>query len=145
MFGLGKKNNNAKSSKTAERILKNSEQVVHRVIANQAETRKQDLIFAANYPIWQKGEEARKAGDPLKAIAYYEEAKRNGYAVPALFKSYAMAYRKIGDVQKEISIIEEGITILSNITYGDMSTGLKDLKDRLIKARALLNKTKGKI
>ena len=148
MFGLLKKDREKKlakertkkAKKTAERIDRNSMAVMKRVMKETEEIRRQDAIFEACYPIYQKGEEARKAGNLATAISYFEQARRGGYVVPALYESYAMTYRKMNDIPKEIAIIEEGIRELTKINgkVGDMSTGFRDLTERLEKAKAKL-------
>ena len=138
---FGKKKRAKSSKKLAKRILKQSEDVVKRINKETEPQRKWDAIFEACYPLWQKGEASRKAGDVYTAIGYYEQARQLGYTVPALYESYAMAYRKMGDIPNEIAIIEEGIERLTEINgkAGDMSTGLRTLNERLVKAKAKLN------
>ncbi len=87
------------------------------------------------YPLWEAGEEARKSGDYEKAISRFDEARALGYLAPVLYKSYSMTYGKLKDIDNEIEILEEGIDRLKNATYGDYSTGIKDLETRLEKAK----------
>lgn len=58
---------------------------------------------------WEHGEKERKAGHIEKAIELFDQARYNGYDAPALYRSYAMAYRKIKDYDNEIAIIDEAI------------------------------------
>ena len=39
----------------------------------------------------------------------FDQARYNGYFAPALYNSYAMAYRKLKDVDNEIIILDEAI------------------------------------
>ncbi len=59
------------------------------------------------YPHYQKGEQLRKAGYIYSAIEEYDEARSHGYNSPALYWSYAMAFRKIKDYENEIDILDE--------------------------------------
>lgn len=65
--------------------------------------------FDAGYPYWERGETARKNGKVDEAIALFDKARYNGYDAPALYDSYAKAYRKIKDYDNEILILDEGI------------------------------------
>lgn len=51
----------------------------------------------------------RKNGKVDEAIALFDKAWYNGYDAPALYDSYAKAYRKIKDYDNEILILDEGI------------------------------------
>ena len=66
--------------------------------------------FDAGFKYWEKGDDERKAGNIEKAIKLFDKARANGYFAPALYRSYAMAYRKLKDLDNEISILDEGIT-----------------------------------
>ena len=140
MFGFGKKKTSKKATETAKRIERNSQKVVERVMKQTEPIRRENAIFEASYPLYMKGEDARKAGDIATALYYYDQAKKNGYKAPALWKSYAMAYRRLKDVTSEIAVLEEGIRELTkaNGKIGDTSTGLRDLKEQLKKAKAKL-------
>lgn len=95
-----------------------------------------DAGFNVGYPLWQRGEKARKEGDIEKAISFYDQARNNGYFAPALYKSYAMAYRKLKDLDSEIEILEEGIARFKAAKSGNYETGLRDLRNQLEKAKA---------
>ncbi len=60
-------------------------------------------------PYWVKGENARKAGEFVKAIKLFDKARYYGYEAPALYDSYAIAYRQLKDYSNEIRILDEGI------------------------------------
>lgn len=65
--------------------------------------------FKMGFPHWEKGEEERKNGNPVLAIELFDKARLNGYSAPALYNSYALAYRKLKDYDNEIAILDEGI------------------------------------
>ena len=65
--------------------------------------------FDAGFEYWEKGDAERKKGNIEAAIILFDKARANGDYSPALYKSYAMAYRKIKDLDNEISILDEGI------------------------------------
>lgn len=96
-----------------------------------------DAGFKAGYPLWEKGEAERKAGNYEKAIAFYDRAKKSGYIAPALYKSYAMTYRKMKDTDSEIKILEEGIMRMQS-SEGNFKTGIQNLKEQLAKAKTRL-------
>lgn len=94
-----------------------------------------DAGFDKGYPLWQKGETERKAGNYEKALAFYNRARTAGYLAPALYNSFAMTYRKLKDVDSEIKILEEGIRRMES-AQGNYVTGISKLKDQLEKAKA---------
>jgi len=128
------------SKKLAQRIDRQSQAVLNRVMQQTQWVRDEHAIFEACYPLYLKGEEARKSGDAYTAIEFFEQARQRGYHVPALYESYAKAYRKMNDIPNEIAIIEEGIARLSDVNgiHGDMSTGIRNLSERLEKVKAKL-------
>lgn len=65
--------------------------------------------FDQGFPYYEKGESLRKAGNIEEAIELYDKARFLGYEAPALYNSYAMAYRKLKDYDNEIAILDEGI------------------------------------
>ena len=65
--------------------------------------------FDAGFKFWEQGEDERKAGNIEQAIILFDKARYNGYSAPALYNSYAMAYRKIKDLDNEIAILDEAI------------------------------------
>ncbi len=71
-----------------------------------------DEAFNKGYQCWSRGEDARKNGDVEKALQLYAKAKAIGYKYPVLYRSYAMAFRKIKDYEKEILILTEAIEYL---------------------------------
>ena len=94
-----------------------------------------DVGFEKGYPLWQKGEAERKAGNYEKALALYNRARNAGYLAPALYNSYAMTYRKLKDIDSEIMILEEGIRRME-AAKGNFKTGIAKLKEQLEKAKA---------
>lgn len=100
--------------------------------------------FEEGYPYWDKGEIERKAGNLERAIELFDIARYNGYNAPALYRSYAKAYRKIKDYDNEIAIIDEAIERLRSRSEKNNVSEIKyiELEDRRTKALALKQKTK---
>lgn len=69
-----------------------------------------DKGFDEGYPHYQKGEQFRKAGGLYTALEQFDEARYHGYGAPALYRSYAMVFRKMKAYDEEIAILEEGMT-----------------------------------
>ena len=65
--------------------------------------------FEDGYPLFEVGENLRKSGKYEEAIVKYDKARFYGYSSPGLFEGYAMAFRKLNDIQNEIDILDEGI------------------------------------
>lgn len=65
--------------------------------------------FDAGFKYWEEGDAERKAGNIEVAIQLFDKARYNGYFAPVLYNSYAMAYRKLKDLDNEIAILDEGI------------------------------------
>lgn len=76
--------------------------------------------FDAGFPIWERGEEARKEGRLDEAICLFDQARYNGYEAPALYESYAKAYRQLKDYDNEIVILEEAIERMANPGGGEL-------------------------
>lgn len=95
-----------------------------------------DLAWKTGYNYWQEGEKARKAGQLDEAIKLFDKARQNGYLAPAIFDSYAMAYRKLKKYENEISILDEAVERIP-----DKAGRWIERKSR---AFELLNKQKGK-
>lgn len=87
-----------------------------------------DNGFKTGFPYWEQGENARKDGRIEEAISFFDKARYNGYDAPALYNSYAMAYRQIKDYDNEIVIIEEGISRMP-----DQASVLESRKNKAIK------------
>lgn len=66
--------------------------------------------FDDGFSYWEQGEVQRKSGNIYDAIKLFDEARYNGYSAPALYNSYALAYRKVKDYENEVAILDEGIT-----------------------------------
>ena len=96
-----------------------------------------DSGYKEGYPLWKKGEEKRKAGQYEDAIALFDQARNCGYLAPALYKSYAMTYRKLKDKDSEIEMLSEGIARMraTNEKIGNFDTGIRDLTEQLKKAK----------
>jgi len=86
--------------------------------------------FDEGYPLWEKGDDLRKAGEIEEAIRFFDQARYNGYDAPVLYDSYAMAYHKLKDYANEIDILDEGIE-REKIKNGNISR-LKARQDKAI-------------
>lgn len=75
-----------------------------------------DKGFKIGFPYWEKGEDERKSGNIVLAIELFDKARLNGYAAPALYTSYALAYRQLKDYSNEIIILDEGIARMPDQT-----------------------------
>ena len=75
-----------------------------------------DKGFKIGFPYWEKGEYERKSGNIVLAIELFDKARLNGYAAPALYTSYALAYRQLKDYSNEIIILDEGIARMPDQT-----------------------------
>lgn len=65
--------------------------------------------FDEGMPYWEEGDAERKNGNVEKGISLFNKARYHGYEAPALYNSYAMAYRKVKDYDNEIAILDEAI------------------------------------
>ena len=65
--------------------------------------------FKFGLKYWGEGDDARKAGNIDKAISLFDKARMIGYITPALYESYAMAFRKLKEYSDEILILDEAI------------------------------------
>ncbi len=79
-----------------------------------------DKAFDAGFPIYEQAEDLRKSGDIEAAIRLYDKARAVGYVMPALYTSYAKAFRKIKDYENEIVIVEEYMELNPNAQYGEL-------------------------
>lgn len=66
--------------------------------------------FETAYEFWSDGEEERINGDIKAALRLFDSAREMGYTAPVIYESYAKAYRKLKDYEKEISILDEAIS-----------------------------------
>ena len=65
--------------------------------------------FEAGYLPWFNGENLRKQGKYIEALALFDEARSKGYCYPWVYTSYAMLYRRCHEYDKEIAILQEAI------------------------------------
>lgn len=86
---------------------------------------------------WEQGDRERKDGNLEIAIELFDKARYNGYDAPALYRSYAMAYRKLKDYDNEIAIIDEAIERLG---IENNNTTIMKLKERRKKSLLLKQK-----
>lgn len=88
-------------------------------------------------PYWEQGDRERKDGNLEIAIELFDRARYNGYEAPALYRSYAMAYRKLKDYDNEIAIIDEAIERLG---LENNNTTIMELNERRKKSLLLKQK-----
>ncbi|WP_340398415.1 GIY-YIG nuclease family protein [Paenibacillus sp. FSL H8-0079] len=91
--------------------------------------------FDEGFSYWEEGEIERKKGRLEKAIELFDIARYNGYNAPALYKSYAMSYRKLKDYDNEIAILSEAL-----VRYPSLE--LKERREKSLELRQKINKNK---
>lgn len=84
------------------------------------------------FEYWSRGEVYRKAGDLDQAIKLFKQAHDEGYDLPAIYRSYAMIYRKLKDYKKEIEVLDVAISKFVNAPQ-------EEFKYRRSRAAALLS------
>lgn len=100
-----------------------------------------DKGFDAGHKYWEQGDDERKIGNLKEAICLFDKARYNGYFAPALYTSYAMAYRKLKDLDNEIAILDEAIERYRN-EAGDNSQIIIEFENRRKRAYEILLKTR---
>lgn len=88
---------------------------------------------AAAYALWLQGEDERLNGNIENALQLFDAAHAAGYTAPAIYQSYAMAYRKLRDFEKEISILDEAISCFSG-PVADSFTSRRNRAKELLQA-----------
>lgn len=91
--------------------------------------------FDEGMPYWEDGDAERKKGNIEKAISLFDKARYYGYEAPALYNSYAMAYRKLKDYDNEIAILDEAIKRFSEGNNEIVIQKWKDCRDRSIELK----------
>jgi len=91
--------------------------------------------FDEGMPYWEDGDAERKKGNIEKAISLFDKARYYGYEAPALYNSYAMAYRKLKDYDNEIAILDEAIKRFSEGNNEIVIQKWKDRRDRSIELK----------
>ncbi|MGE7946303.1 tetratricopeptide repeat protein [Lysinibacillus sp. NPDC093688] len=92
--------------------------------------------FDKGFPYYEEGDKERKSGNIIGAIELFDKARFNGYNAPALYSSYAKAYRKLKDYDNEIAILDEAIERLKS-EVGNNETRIMEFNERRTKAIAL--------
>ncbi|MFB6468742.1 hypothetical protein ACE38V_18430 [Cytobacillus sp. Hz8] len=98
--------------------------------------------FDEGKPYWDKGEKERKAGNLEQSIELFDRARYNGYNAPSLYKSYAMAYRKLKDYDNEVAIIDEAIERIRSEKANVNEITIMEIKERRAKALERKQRTK---
>jgi len=93
-----------------------------------------DKGFDDGFKYWELGDKKRISGDIEEAINLFDKARYYGYLAPALYNSYAMAFRKLKDHENEIAILDEGITRFQNTTNPINPTVINKWKEQKKKA-----------
>lgn len=91
--------------------------------------------FDEGMPYWEKGDVERKNGNIKEAIILFDKARYYGYEAPALYNSYAIAYRKVKDYDNEIAILDEAIKRFSVGNNEIVIQKWKDRRDRSIELK----------
>lgn len=95
-----------------------------------------DTGYKEGSPYYYKGEQYYKVSQFYSAIEQYDLARYYGYDAPALYESYARAFRKLKDYDNEIDILTEALN-------RSISSGKRDkFIARIDKAIALRDKNK---
>lgn len=95
-----------------------------------------DRGYDLGFSLWEKGDVLRKDNKLEEAIALFDEARYKGYSAPALYWSYALAYRKLKDYDNEVDILNEAIDRL----FSDKCDGYSKFSGRRQIALELLAK-----
>lgn len=93
-----------------------------------------DNTFEKGFNYWEMGDEERKLGNIEESIKLFDKARSIGFLTPALYSSYAMAYRKLKDYENEIAILEEGIMRIQDSGMNVSSHSIIKWKLQKIKA-----------
>lgn len=83
------------------------------------QTYTQPIYDDQGYSLWAEGETARVQGDFDKAFELFKRAESKGYNRPALYISYAKIYRKQKEYEKEIAIMDKGLSLFTGQTAQD--------------------------
>lgn len=94
-----------------------------------------DEDFRKAYSYWSRGETARIDGDIEKALQLFNQAREIGYKCPAIYESYAKAYRKLKDYESEISILDEAIQCVGPYKIGLFEERKKKAAELLLAQR----------
>ncbi|GAA3347837.1 hypothetical protein GCM10017717_23060 [Deinococcus persicinus] len=92
--------------------------------------------FDKGYPYYIEGDKERKSGNIAVAIELFDKARFYGYNAPALYSSYAKAYRKLKDYDNEIAILDEAIERMKS-ERGNYETRIIEFNERRTKALEL--------
>ncbi len=76
--------------------------------------------FDVGFPFYESAEKLRKNGDIEASIVLYDKARSEGYDAPALYMSYAKAFRKLKDYDNEIAIVDEYFERNPEGQYGEL-------------------------
>lgn len=95
--------------------------------------RNRTRAFNEGFPLWERGDLERRKGSVEASIGYFDRARMAGYAEPALYESYALAFRKLGAYDDEIAILDEAIERLPS--HGKLEARRDKAVQLLVKSR----------
>lgn len=96
-------------------VLEDLHEIAAKQRAQEASQRGQSWYGTEHFRLWEVGERARIDGNIEKALEYFDQAKAlcSDGSMPFLYESYAKAYRKCKDYEKEIAILGEAAKVCS--------------------------------
>lgn len=89
--------------------------------------------FNEGFPLWERGDDERRHGSVEASIELFDRARMAGYSEPALYESYALAFRKLRAYDDEIAILDEAIERLAN--HGKLEARRDKAMQLLVKER----------
>lgn len=110
---------------------------VDKIFEEDRQQEEYNLWLKNAYEYWSQGEAARKNGRFDEAFNLYDKAKAAAPAPWFLYEGYAKAYRKLGDYESELRVLDEGIRSLGP----DRSTQLIGRRDKLMERMAAAEKS----
>lgn len=66
-------------------------------------------VLEDGYENWQQGDALRVSGKIDEALIQFDVARSKGYIKPWLYESYAKAFRKLKEYEKEAAVLQEAI------------------------------------
>ena len=91
-----------------------------------------DEVRLRSYNYYSSGDRSRVDGRFEEAFENYQKAQEIGFDMRSIYTSYAMAYRKLKDYDKEIAILEEAIQKFD----GEAAAKFQERKSRAEELRA---------
>ena len=95
--------------------------------------RNRTRAFNEGFPLWERGDMERRKGSVEESIVLFDKARMAGYAEPALYESYALAFRKLGAYDDEVAILDEAIERLPS--HGKLEARREKALQLLVRSR----------